>query len=293
VTTTHHDAAATAGHATVRGLWLDAHQHQLLLAALSTAAHRTSDDLHCADCDATTCTRTDHAEAATTIRQWRGLAQHLAAPAIGTPPAPPVIVYHPDAARAWLQDWAAAEFGIDEDFTTVELTIAGRLEELLAALADNAEPQVWATRPPLQRVFLWRTADGDGVDGGGAVAAELRISDHTILLATGHLGHDEFVDDEATSGIDAAVEVLGLVADLVNETAAGLLAATAPRLPNVYTVIGVWQADEPIPVGVIAGEHPVHDGDQHAFPHGLWATSVTAPDSTTAQQLGIDEMRQS
>jgi hypothetical protein len=134
-------------------------------------------------------------------------------------------VYHPDAARAWLQDWAGAEFGIDEDFTTVELTIAGRLEELLSALADNAEPDVWATRPPLQRVFLWRTADGDGVAGGAAIAAELRLGDHTILLATGHLGHDEFVDDEATSGIDAAVEALGQVADLVNETVAGLLAA--------------------------------------------------------------------
>jgi len=293
VTTTHHAAAATADHATVRGVWLDARQHAQLLAALTTAAHRTSDDLDCADCDQSTCTRPDHAESAEAIRQWRGLAQHLAAPATGTPPAPPAVVYHPDAARAWLLDWAAEEFGIDDDFTTVELTIAGRLEDLLSALADNAVPEVWATHPPVAGVFVWRTADGDGVDGGAAIAAELRIGDHTILLATGHLGYDEFVDDEATSGIDAAVEVLGHVADLVNQTVAGLLAATVPRLPNVYTVIGVWQADEPIPVGIIAGKHPVHDGDQRAFPQGLWATSVTAPDATTAQRLGIAEMRRS
>jgi len=188
---------------------------------------------------------------------------------------------------------AGDEFGIDEDFTTVELTIAGRLEELLSALADNAEPEVWATRPPLQRVFLWRTADGDGVDGGAAIAADLRIGDRSVLLAADNLGHDEFVDDEATSGIDAAVEALGHVADLVNHAVAGLLAAAAPHLPQQYTVIGVWQADEPIPVGVIAGNHSVHDGDTRAFPQGLWATSVTAPDSTTAQRFGVAEMRES
>jgi len=202
-------------------------------------------------------------------------------------------VYHPDAARAWLLDWAADEFGIDDEFTTVELIIAGGLEDLLAALGDNAVPEVWATHPPVVGVFVWRTADGDGVDGGAAIVADLCIADHTVLLTADHLGHDEFVGDEATSGIDAAVEVLGHVADLVNHTVAGLLAATAPQLPNAYTVIGVWQEDEPIPVGVIAGEHPVHDGDERAFPQGRWATSVTAPDSTTAQQLAVAEMRES
>lgn len=293
MTDTHHGAAAPAEHATVCGLWLDARQHAQLLAALATAATRASDDLDCADCDQSTCTRPDHAESAEAIRQWRGLVQHLATAATGTPSAAPVVVYHPDAARAWLLDGAADEFGIDDGFTTVELTIAGGLEDLLSALADNAVPQVWATRAPLVGVFVWRTADGDGVDGGAVIAADLRIGDHHVRLATGHLGHDEFVDDEATSGIDAAVEVLGHVADLVNRTVAGLLAATAARLPNVYTVIGVWQEDEPIAVGVIAGEHPVHGGDERAFPHGLWATSVTAPDSATAQRLGIAEMRES
>ena len=80
MTTTHHAAAATADHATVRGVWLDARQHAQLLAALTTAAHRTSGGLDCADCDQTTCTRLDHAESAETIRQWRGLAQQLAGP---------------------------------------------------------------------------------------------------------------------------------------------------------------------------------------------------------------------
>ena len=288
----HDDAIATADHALVRGLWLDAHQHQLLLAALTTAANRISDDLDCADCDQAACTRPDHAEPAETIRQWRGLAQHLAAPAAGTPAAP-AVVYNPDAGRAWLLDWAAEEFGIDEDFTTTELTIPGGLEDLLAALGDNAAPQVWTIRPPLEGVFLWRTADGDGVDGGAVIAAELHLNDHTVLLASDHVGHDDFVDDEATSGIDAAVEALGHVADLVNNKVAGLLAATAPHLSNEYTVIGVWHEDEPIPVGVIAGEHPVYDGDARAFPHGLWATSVTSADSTSAQRLALAEMHES
>lgn len=287
----HPDEVASPDDAAVCGVWLDARQHQQVLTALTTAASRARKDLGCVDCDQATCARPDHAGPAATIRQWSGLAQQLAAPA-GTPPVPPVVVFDPEAARAWLADGAAEEFGINDGFTTVELTIAAGLEELLCALGDGAAPQAWTTRPPLADVLVWRTADGDGVDGGAAIAAELRLGDHSVLLATGHLGHDEFVDDEATNGIDAAVEALGHVADLVNRKVADLLTATAPRPRPEYTVIGVWQEDEPIPVGVIAGAHPVHDGDQRAFPQGLWAASVIAPDSTTAQQFAVAEMRE-
>lgn len=92
-----------------------------------------------------------------------------------------------------------------------------------------------------------------------------------------------------TSGIDAAVETLGHVAELVNAEADLLRRALTP--PDVYTVIGVWQDDEPIPVGVVAGEHEVSGGDSGEFEQGVWATSVVAPDSATAEHLAIDEMR--
>ena len=289
---THHQPAT--GRDPVRGLWLDTAQHEQLLAALTVAADRTSDDLGCVDCDERTCTNPGHHEPAATIRQWRGLAQQLTAVtfAAGAGTVPPAVVFDPDAARAWLHDGAAEEFGIDDSFTTTELTIAGGLEDLLIALADNAEPDVWTTRAPLTGVLLWRTADGDGVDGGAVLIADLRFDNHQVRLATHHQAHDEFVDDEATSGgIGAAIEALGTVADLVNREVAALLAATATQLPRQYTVVGVWHADEPIPVGVIAGEHPVGGGDATAFEQGLWATSVAAPDSTTARQLAVDEMR--
>jgi hypothetical protein len=287
----HHDVAT--GRDPVRGLWLDTTQHEQLLAALTVAADRASDDLGCVACDEHTCTSPAHREPAATIRQWRGLAQQLTAVTFGTGAAPPAVVFDSDYARAWLRDGAAEEFGIDESFSTTELTIAGGLEDLLIALADNAEPAVWTIRAPLTGVLLWRTADGDGVDGGAVLTADLRFGNHQIRLATRHRAYDEFVDDAATSGIDAAVEALGTVADLVNREVAALLAATAADLPHQYTVVGVWQEDQPIPVGVIAGEHPVHDGDATAFAQGLWATSVTAPDSTTAQQLAVAEMRAS
>jgi hypothetical protein len=280
------DATAAAVQ---RGLWLDIGQHDQLLAALTVAASRTDDDRDCVACDEGTCTDPDHHEPTAEVRQWRGLAQRLAALRGGTKPV--AVAYDRDAARRWLTEWAADEFGIDESFSTVEVTIVARLEDLLGALACNAEPQVWAARPPLQCVQLWRTADGDGIDGGAMVTADLRLGERTVRIGTLHQGFDDFVDDEATSGIDAAVEALGHVADLVNREVAVLLEATAVRPPASYTVIGVWSDNEPIPVGVIVGDHQVHDGAT-VFERGLWSTSVLAPDSTTAQQLAVAQLRQ-
>ncbi|MFC0528596.1 hypothetical protein [Phytohabitans kaempferiae] len=63
--------------------------------------------------------------------------------------------------------------------------------------------------------------------------------------------------------------------------------------PRARHLIFLWSGGEPIPVGVIAGEHTVHDGDRAAFASGLWATSVVAADSTAAQQLAVDQIRRS
>ena len=146
----------------------------------------TDDDLDCVACDEDTCTDPDHNEPAVKIRQWRGLAQKLAALRCGTEPV--AVAYNRDAARRWLTEWAADEFGIDESFSTLEVTIVARLEDLLAALAWNAQPQVWATRPPLACVQLWRTADGDGVDGGAMITADLRLGERTVRIGTRHQG---------------------------------------------------------------------------------------------------------
>lgn len=201
----------------------------------------------------------------------------------------PVIVYDPAAARQWLLDGAADEHSIDESFTTTELTIAARLEDLLTELDDGAVAEVWTTRPPLTTVLIWRTADGDGVDGGAVITADFTINGQPIRLAARHQGFEDFTRSSDTSGIDAAVEALGHVAALVNTEAGLLRRALTP--PDVYTVIGVWQNDEPIPVGVIAGEHEVSGGASSEFEQGVWATSVAAPDSATAEQLAIDEMQ--
>jgi hypothetical protein len=65
-----------------------------------------------------------------------------------------------------------------------------------------------------------------------------------------------------------------------------------PAALPVYTVLGVWdQADEPVPVGVIAGEHEVTGGAEDHWEGGLWATSVHASTPDEAEQLAVAEMR--
>ena len=49
------------------------------------------------------------------------------------------------------------------------------------------------------------------------------------------------------------------------------------RPAQPFTVIGVWDGDEPVPVGVIPGEHNVFD-------KGVWSATVTATDPHTAQR---------
>lgn len=201
----------------------------------------------------------------------------------------PVIVYDPVAARQWLLDGAADEHGIDDTFSTTELSIVARLEELLAALGYGAVTSVWTTRLPLTNVLIWRTADGDGVDGGGLITADLTLNGQAVRLASRHQGFDGFTQSSETSGIGAAVEALGHVAALVNTEADLLRRALTPR--GVYTVLGVWQDGKAIPVGVIAGRHEVTGGDDSEYEQGLWALSVEAPDVDTAERLAVEEMQ--
>lgn len=65
----------------------------------------------------------------------------------------------------------------------------------------------------------------------------------------------------------------------------------AAEAAATYTVVGVWEEDQPIPVGVIGGDHPVCGGDTQHWEQGLWATVVTAPDPTTAEHAAITAMR--
>jgi hypothetical protein len=208
----------------------------------------------------------------------------------------PAIVYDPRQCRAWLAGGVADEEEIDDSFCTEEVSIPAGLEGLLAELDNDPQPQVWQLRHPLQQGSVWRTCDGDGIDGGAIITTDLRVGGERVRLATLHQGFDDFVDDADTVGIDAAVEALGRVADLINHEVAVYDAVTAAPQPDpaaaaVYTVLGVWNEDEPVPVGVVAGDHQVTGGSGRHFEQGLWATSVTAADADTAEQAAVADMR--
>ena len=61
-------------------------------------------------CDEGTCTDPDHHEPTVKIRQWRGLAQKLAALRSGTKPV--AVAYHRDAARRVLSRFFAIVCGL-------------------------------------------------------------------------------------------------------------------------------------------------------------------------------------
>jgi hypothetical protein len=58
----------------------------------------------------------------------------------------------------------------------------------------------------------------------------------------------------------------------------------------MHTVIGCWENDQPIVVGVVLGDHEVYGGDDERFDEGLWATTVDADDVNSAEQLAKQEM---
>lgn len=144
---------------------------------------------------------------------------------------------------------------------------------------------------------IWRTADSDGVDGGGVLTADLTYMGERVRLASLHQGSDEFTDDPTTAGTDAAVQALAHVAQVINREYANFVRATGcptpdPDAENMWTVIGVWLDDVPVPLGVIAGQHSVTGGDSYdEFEQGPWATSVIADHDYAAEQAAVAQMR--
>lgn len=63
----------------------------------------------------------------------------------------------------------------------------------------------------------------------------------------------------------------------------------------VYTVIGVWVGDDPLPVGTILGDHEViggfHPDTMIEFESGVWAVAVDATDDNEAEYTAVEEMR--
>jgi hypothetical protein len=79
---------------------------------------------------------------------------------------------------------------------------------------------------------------------------------------------------------------------------------------GTWTVLGIWDNDEAVPIGAIAGTHSVHGeapGDRlHAqlignpdfygfdtssfYEQGVWAETVAAPDGDTAQDVAAEKM---
>jgi hypothetical protein len=67
---------------------------------------------------------------------------------------------------------------------------------------------------------------------------------------------------------------------------------------RTWSVIGFWFNDEPVPVGVVEGDHQVYGGDALSAGYdspvdgsqGPWAVSVTAPDAETAEELAVEQM---
>lgn len=58
---------------------------------------------------------------------------------------------------------------------------------------------------------------------------------------------------------------------------------------TIWTVIGFWDEDEPVVVGIVAGRHDVVGGEG-VSEQGPWAVSVTAPGSDKAGLLAVAEM---
>lgn len=101
-------------------------------------------------------------------------------------------------------------------------------------------------------------------------------------------------------------EVAAIVIGEIERDLAGLARQDA----DTWTVLGIWDNDEAVPVGAIAGRHSVRGeapGDRlrdqllsdpgfcgfdtsSFYEQGVWAVTVTAPDADTAQDLAIEEM---
>jgi hypothetical protein len=98
------------------------------------------------------------------------------------------------------------------------------IHQPLPAVAGRIE---WIPAPHVHEVLIWRTADGDGIDGGGVLTVDLNYLGERIRLASLHQGYDDFTTDTAAHGIDVAVEALAYVAATVNREYTTFCRATA------------------------------------------------------------------
>jgi hypothetical protein len=101
------------------------------------------------------------------------------------------------------------------------------------------------------------------------------------LLAEAHRGLLALI---AQSGGGSREAVATRPEEIPGETAAG-------EDGSGWTVLGVWQHNEAIPMGAIHGDHWVHGGDDGAFPEGTWSTYVVASDVCGAEVAAIEEVR--
>jgi hypothetical protein len=211
---------------------LDRPSRDDLLAALHLAADTALTALDCTACAAFACRDEQHQPRLEQVRVWRALTadiERLPATGVGDEP---LIRFDAAACRDWLLAGAADEAGIHNGFNTEDLTIAAGLDELLSLLNNDSTQQVWHPAAHVHDVLIWRTADGDGVDGGGVLTVDLNYMGHRVRLGSLHQGFDDFTNDAATSGIDAAIEALGHVAATINREYVNLRRATACPPPS-------------------------------------------------------------
>jgi hypothetical protein len=71
---------------------------------------------------------------------------------------------------------------------------------------------------------------------------------------------------------------------------AALIRPTDGEGVPMWTVLGVWLDGEPVPVGVVRGDHSVSGGDEAQFEEGLWAESVAAVEADAAERLAVDRL---
>lgn len=201
----------------------------------------------------------------------------------------PAVRYEPDACRAWLNGGAADMHGIDTSFQGVALNIPAGLDALLTTLHETQGLRVWQRHPLLHRVSVWQTADADGVDGGAIITADLILNQRRVRLATRHQGFDDFTTDSATVGVDAAVQALGHVADLLN---AELQAFPWFATTDAYVVIGNRHNQHPIPVTFRRARLPRFLDDTCVIQTGSWwAAAVHAASPDEAKQAAVAAMR--
>jgi hypothetical protein len=141
----------------------------------------------------------------------------------------PAVRFDPDGLRAWLTadcepgcNWTRAEdLGVDgEWFGSVnsgESPVA-RIEQLVAELCGHGElsaegTDFWQLADDVKDVAIFRTADGDGVDGGGLICVDLV---NEVRLASLHQDGSDF-DGCGPTGVDAAVAGVQYVAWKANE----------------------------------------------------------------------------